>query len=228
MFDRDLLEKLTETLQTEPVTGAHVVVLRGAGKCWSVGLSVEDHLRPRVGAMLASFRATLSTLWNLPVPTIAQVHGSCLGGGMELLMACDLAIASDRATFGQPEIRLGVFAPFGAANYTRLLGRPRGRGAPLPRDAVRCPAGCRSRDHQPRGPRRGARGLRRPHRPDVLSHRKDTLRLLKQVLRRERTGPWASLGMAERAYLDELMSPDDAEEGLRAFLEKRTPVWNDA
>ncbi|MHB8352040.1 MAG: enoyl-CoA hydratase/isomerase family protein, partial [Thermoplasmata archaeon] len=122
IFDIDLLEGLTRALQQEEVTGARVVVLRGGGRSWSGGLSVEDHLKPKVSAMFKAFHRALTTLWNLPTPTIAQVHGRCLGGGLELMMACDLAVASEGATFGQPEIRLGVFAPFGAAAYPSLLG----------------------------------------------------------------------------------------------------------
>ncbi|EQD43920.1 Enoyl-CoA hydratase/isomerase, partial [mine drainage metagenome] len=94
VFDTGLLGEVTRALRRDEVTGAHVVVLRGGGKSWSGGLSVEDHLRPHVSAMFDAFRTTLRTLWDLPSPTIAQVHGRCLGGGMELLMACDLAIAS--------------------------------------------------------------------------------------------------------------------------------------
>ena len=92
VFDIPMLKELTGALRHEEVRGAHVVVVRGAGKCWSAGLAVEDHLKSHLPEMLDAFREALSTLWALPVPTIAQVHGSCLGGGLELLMACDLAI----------------------------------------------------------------------------------------------------------------------------------------
>jgi cyclohexa-1,5-dienecarbonyl-CoA hydratase len=227
VFDRDLLEELTRALQSEPVIGANVVVLRGAGKCWSAGLSVEEHLKPRVASMLEAFRETLSVLWNLPVPTIAQVHGSCLGGGMELMMACDLAIASERAMFGQPEIRLGVFAPFGAANYARLLGS---RAAAellylgVPFDARRAAASGVINRVVPEEELEASVALTGE---TLRSHRRATLRLLKHVLRRTEPDPWSRLTYAEHAYLDDLMAGDDAEEGLRAFLEKRTPEWKD-
>lgn len=228
VFDTPLLDELTRALQREEVREANVVVLRGGGKCWSGGLSVEDHLRPRVTAMFEAFHRTLTTLWDLPAPTIAQVHGNCLGGGLELLMACDLAIASDRAMFGQPEIRLGVFAPFGAASYAHLLG-PRLAAELLylgtPIDATRAA---------------GVGILNRAVPDDELAasvaltaqtfcgHRRETLRLLKQVLRRSGPDPWGRLNDAERTYLGELMPAEDAEEGLRAFLEKRTPIWKGA
>lgn len=227
VFDIRLLDELTRALQRDRVTTAHVVVLRGGGKSWSGGLAVEDHLKPRVAAMFQAFRRTLTTLWNVPVPTIAQVQGRCLGGGLELLMACDLAIASQGATFGQPEIRLGVFPPFGAATYFHLLGARSAAellylGTPF--DA----------------PWAASAGIVNRVVPDdeldasvaltaqaICGHRLEALQQLKRVIRRTEVDPWTRLAYAEHAYLDELMAPDEAEEGLRAFLEKRTPVWKD-
>jgi len=227
VFDIGLLEELTRVLELEEVTSAHAVVLRGGGKSWSGGLSVEDHLKPRVSAMLDAFRQTLSTLWNLPAPTIAQVHGRCLGGGLELLMACDLAIASEGATFGQPEIRLGVIAPFGAATYSQLLGpRPAAEllflGTPF--DAQRAASVGIVNRVVPEDELDASVALTAQ---TLCSHRREALRLLKRVLRTAERDPWTPLARAERAYLEELMVPQDAEEGLRAFLEKRTPVWKD-
>jgi len=227
VFDIPLLEGLTHALRREEVTGAHVVVLRGGGKGWSGGLSVEDHLRPRVSAMFDAFHETLTTLWNLPVPTLAQVHGRCLGGGMELLMACDLAVASEAATFGQPEIRLGVFAPFGAATYPTLLGaRPAAEllfvGAPF--DASRAASVGIVNRVVPEETLDASVALLAQ---TLCSHRREAMIRLKQELHRSELDPWSRLAHAERTYLRELMAPDDAEEGLRAFLEKRTPVWKD-
>jgi cyclohexa-1,5-dienecarbonyl-CoA hydratase len=227
VFDIGLLEEFTRVLQRDEVTGAHVVVLRGGGKSWSGGLSVEDHLKPRVSEMFDAFHEALTTLWNLPAPTIAQVHGRCLGGGMELLMACDLAFASEGATFGQPEIRLGVFAPFGAATYAHLLG-PRHAAELLflgtPFDAERALSAGIVNRVVPEEELDASVALTAQ---TFCSHRRETLRLLKRVLRRSEVDPWSRLAYAERAYLDELMMLEQSEEGLRAFLEKRTPVWKD-
>jgi cyclohexa-1,5-dienecarbonyl-CoA hydratase len=227
VFDIGLLEELTRVLQHEEVTGAHVVVLRGGGKSWSGGLSVEDHLKPKVSAMFEAFHKALTTLWNLPTPTIAQVHGRCLGGGLELMMACDLAIASEGATFGQPEIRLGVFAPFAAATYAHLLGARNAAellflGTPF--DARRAASAGIVNRVVPEEELDASVALTAQ---TLCSHRREALRLLKRVLRKAEVDPWSRLAFAERAYLEELMAPDESEEGLRAFLEKRTPVWKD-
>ncbi|MFI5413445.1 MAG: enoyl-CoA hydratase/isomerase family protein [Candidatus Lutacidiplasmatales archaeon] len=227
VFDIALLEELTRVLVRDEVRGAHVVVLRGGGKSWSGGLSVEDHLKPRVHAMFEAFHKTLSTLWNLPVPTIAQVHGRCLGGGLELVMACDLAIAAEGATFGQPEIRLGVFPPFGAATYARLLGSREAAellflGTPL--DARRAASAGIVNRVVPDDQLDASVALTAQ---TLCSHRREALRLLKRVLRKAEVDPWTPLAFAEHTYLDELMGREESEEGLRAFLEKRAPVWKD-
>lgn len=121
----------------------------------------------------------------------------------------------------------GVFAPFGAATYSQLLGpRPAAEllflGTPF--DAQKAAS---------------VGIVNRVVREDELdatvaltaqtlcSHRGETLRLLKRVLRTSERDPWTPLARAESAYLEELMVPPEAEEGLRAFLEKRTPVWKD-
>jgi cyclohexa-1,5-dienecarbonyl-CoA hydratase len=227
VFDIALLEEFVRVLRSEEVTGAHVVVLHGGGRSWSGGLAVEDHLRPRVFAMFEAFHEALTTLWNLPAPTIAQVHGRCLGGGLELVMACDLAIASEGATFGQPEIRLGVFAPFGAATYSSLLGSRHAAellflGAPV--DARHAASAGIVNRVVPDDELDASVALTAQ---TLCSHRRETLRLLKRVLRRAEADPWTPLAYAERTYLEELMVPAEAEEGLRAFLEKRAPVWKD-
>ncbi|HYK94190.1 MAG TPA: enoyl-CoA hydratase/isomerase family protein [Thermoplasmata archaeon] len=227
IFDTPLLEELSRVLRGSEIADARIVVLRGAGKGWSGGLAVQDHLKPRVARMFDAFHETLTALWNLPVPTIAQVHGNCLGGGMELMMACDLAIASERALFGQPEIRLGVFAPFGVATYIGRLGARKAAellylGAPL--DAAHAASAGIINRAVPEEELEASVALTAE---TLSSHRPSTLRLMKRVLRRTDVDPWPHVEVAERAYLDELMSSDDAEEGLRAFLEKRTPVWRE-
>ena len=227
IFDIPMLDALRRSLRRDDVVGANVVVLRGRGKCWSAGLAVEDHLKARLPAMFEAFRATLQTLWDLPVPTIAQVHGACLGGGLELLMACDLAVASETATFGQPEIRLGVFAPFGAAHYARLIG-PRHAAELLflgtPIDAARAVSAGIINRAVPEEELAASVALAAQ---TFCGHRREALRTLKQVLRGSTSAPWPALEGAERTYREELMTTDRAEEGLRAFLEKRTPIWKD-
>ncbi len=228
VFDLSLLEELTRALRDPETREATVVVLRGAGKCWSTGLSIEDHLRPRTERMLATFHDAMEALWDLPGITIAQVHGHCLAGGLELVIACDLAVASDGAKFGQPEIRLGVFPPFGVAFYHQLLGPKRAAellytGATFGADRAE-ELGIVNRVVSERELPAAVALIA----TSLGGYRPVALRLLKRALRHAEGAAWPNLAFAERTYLHELMAGADAEEGLRAFLEKRSPRWKEA
>src|SRR5262245_53274641 len=100
-------------------TSEAVVVLRGEGKLFSAGVDVADHVPERVEAMIRDFHRVLSRLEQMPAVTIAAVHGAALGGGLELALACDLALATADACLGLPEIRLGVFPPWAVARFPR-------------------------------------------------------------------------------------------------------------
>ena len=92
-----------------------VLVLRGAGKHFSFGASVEEHLPDKAPEMLAALGGVIRDLIGFPYPTVAGVQGSCLGGGLELVLACGIVIAEERAILASPEIQLGVLAPAATA-----------------------------------------------------------------------------------------------------------------
>lgn len=218
IFDSRLLRDLAQALKTPEVLEARAVVLRGDGGCWSAGFAVEDHLRPKVREMMSAFREALAGLRSVPAPTIAEVEGHCLGGGLELLMACDLALGASSATFGQPEIRLGVFPPFGVATYERLLGPRQARellflGSTVDaQDALRL--GILNRV-VPDG-QLGSEVAKIAR--TLSSYRPATLRLQKRLMGEDQM---SALVRAESSYLNELMAAPDAEDGLKRFLEKR-------
>ncbi|MDE1819769.1 MAG: enoyl-CoA hydratase/isomerase family protein [Euryarchaeota archaeon] len=218
IFDTRLLRDLTEGLRSAQVREARVVVLKGEGKCWSAGFSIEDHLRPRVREMMTAFRDAVTAIRGVGAPTIGQVHSHCLGGGLELLMACDLAVGTVSSTYGQPEVKLGVFPPFGVVAYERMLGPRRARellflgGTVSAEEAQRM--GILNRvvpdSELSSEVGRSARTL--------AGYRSGTLRLLKRLMREDQTSP---LLKVESAYLNELMTEPGAEDSLKAFLEKR-------
>jgi cyclohexa-1,5-dienecarbonyl-CoA hydratase len=202
-----------------------VVVLRSAlDGTFSAGADVADHARDRAPSMLAAMHAVVRALRSLPMPTIALVDGRCLGGGCELALACDLVVASPRATFGQPEIDLGCFPPVAAAVLPRLAGRQASELVLLGRavdaaealamglvNRVAADAGAEVRDLA-----------------DALAAKSRTA--LAAAVRALRAGLDGTLDEAldrnERLYLDAVVPTADADEGVRAFLEKRPPVWS--
>src|SRR5512143_3430531 len=100
-----------------------VVVLAAQGKAVSAGVDVADHTPDRVDGMIKNFDGIFRTLWSLEQPVVAAVQGAALGGGCELAIGCDFIIASEKAKFGQPEIKVGVFAPMATLLLPRLIGR---------------------------------------------------------------------------------------------------------
>lgn len=228
VFDEDLLDQVASACERPDVQASRVVVFQGGGKGWSAGFAVEAHLRPKMEAMLASFHRTAQAIWDLPGATVAQVHGVCLGGGLELVMVCDLALAAKSATFGQPEIRLGVFPPLGAAFYQELLGGKRAAellflGANF--DAARAESLGLINRAVPEAELPVAVALLAA---TLTSYRPEALRVLKRTLHHAGPDPWGRLREAERAYVEDLMASGEAEEGLHAFLQKRAPVWREA
>ncbi len=204
-----------------------VVFVRGAGeRAFSAGTAIQDHTPDRVPAMLAALRETVERLRALPAITVAAVAGHCLGGGMELAMACDLVIATEDSRFGQPEVDLGCFPPVAAALYPARLG---------PGRALELLAGG-----QPIAAARAAE-LGLVHRllpagrlddgcarlaAELGGKSAPVLRLIKRAIAAGRDLPFPeALAAAERLYLDELTELDDMREGIAAYLEKRRPEW---
>jgi cyclohexa-1,5-dienecarbonyl-CoA hydratase len=204
---------------------ARVVVIRGEGKAFSAGVDVREHLPETIGAMLAAFRGMATAVLQCAAPVVAQVHGACLGGGMELAMAADLAYASEAATFGQPEIKLGVYPPFAVAAYPRWFGRARAAELVLLGETMS------AREAYVRGfvtgvvPADELAAKVRDVCGKLAALSPSSLRATRKALRLGEGLGLDALEAIEHAYREDLMATEDAMEGLRSFLEKRPPTW---
>ncbi len=99
------------------------LVIGAAGPSFCAGVEVSDHRPEMVDEMIKTFNRIFELINAIEVPTIAAVDGACLGGGMEVAIACDMVVASPKAVFGQPEIKLGFFPPYAAIRLPELVGR---------------------------------------------------------------------------------------------------------
>ena len=113
-IDASVIEGLHDALaQADADDEVKVVVLAGSGRAFSAGYDMTEEVDDKTGTavewrkVLARDVALAMAVWSFPKPTIAAVHGWCLGGACELAMACDLAVAAEDARFGEPEIRYG-------------------------------------------------------------------------------------------------------------------------
>lgn len=135
----ELYEQLDQALRQAAVTDAlRVVLIRGAGPTFSSGIDVTNFLllaqkygdgwQQRMRTITADFQAVLNRLERLELPTIALLHGHCLGLALELALACDLRLAAAGTKLGLPETRLGMIPDVGGTTrLTRLVGLARAK-----------------------------------------------------------------------------------------------------
>ncbi len=202
------------------------VVLRASGKAFCAGVDVRDHLPDRGADMLHEFHRACRLLLDLDVPVIAAVHGAALGGGCELTLCCDLVLAAESATFGFPEIKLGVFPPVAAVGLARIAGAHRASELVLTGRVLTAAeaerVGLVSRVTADGELEAAVDGFTQA----FVTLSASGLRAAKRALRLGRPRPGAEeIAAAERLYLDELLHHPDAIEGLQSFLEKRPPRW---
>jgi cyclohexa-1,5-dienecarbonyl-CoA hydratase len=204
-----------------------VIVLRGAGeRAFSAGVAVQDHTPDRVGPMLDSLHGTIRRLRDLDTITIAAVQGHCLGGGMELAMACDLVIATGDARFAQPEIELGCFPPVATALLPARIGAGLTLDLALNGRTLTAEEAERMGLVTRRVPVGGLDGAIREISERIAAKSAPVVRLTKKAVRAGRDLPFPeALAGTERIYKEELLPLEDVEEGAAAFLEKRRPVW---
>lgn len=217
---RESLERLSH------VAELRVLLVLAEGKHFSAGADVSEHLPPSFRELIPEVVRTIEAVATFPLPVIAAVRGRCLGGGFELAQACDLIVAGQGASFGQPEIALAVTAPVACVLLPRRIGY--GHAAELLFGGESIDAG-----------RALAMGVVQRVVPDadleecawalaerIARHSAAALRATKRTLLLTAGDTRAdALRKAGEVYLDELMTCADPVEGLEAFLAKRTPVW---
>lgn len=204
-----------------------ILILRGAGdRAFSAGAEIADHVPERVGSMLHAFHSVFRELWRSKIVTVAAVRGHCLGGGCELATFCDFVVAAQSATFGVPEIKLACFPPVAMVTFPRLVGMRAAFDLILSGRTISATEAQRigliARVAPDNELDRSVASLV----SDLSALSPDVLAMARrQLCKAEGFDFERSLQSVENFYLSELMKTHDANEGIRAFLEKRKPVW---
>lgn len=225
----DMVRALRDALAGVSVTSLRWLTIEGAGGEFSWGADLREHRPQPMRTVLPATHALLRDLLAVPVPTAALVEGRCLGGGFELALCCDDILAASDAAFGCPEVKVGAFAPIAALLLPLRVGASRASRAIITGDR-------QSADYW--------------HQAGLVSLVPPGLDL------RQSAGEWFDSRLAgssavalahasratrawvraqaeplidalERQYLGELLASHDAVEGVEAFLQKRTPRWQD-
>lgn len=205
--------------------GVRAVLLDAEGPHFSFGASVEEHLPDRCAAMLASLHGLILALLEFPVPILVAVRGQCLGGGLEIALAGGLIFAAPDAQLGQPEMKLGVFAPAASCLLRYRVNQPDAEdllfsGRSISGEEAKAIGLVHTVAADPEAAALSYFELHLASKSAVaLACAVAAVRgdYIADVRRR--------LADVERLYLGRLMRTRDANEGLAAFLAKRQPQW---
>ena len=227
MLNIEMLKELISQLETQAGdVDMKCLVILGEGPSWCAGLDLGGH-RPEV---MEELIVTLSRLFELmdkiEVPTIAAVHGACLGGGMEIAIACDMIIAAKSSIFSQPEIKFGFLPPYAAIRLPKLVG---------PAKAMEiCLTGKRYSADEARimgfvskvmDDDKLAEGLEKLI-GEIATSSPCIIRLNKLAIKQNLEKPFPhSLQGAEDIFINTLMKTEDMQEGIMSYFEKRKPDW---
>lgn len=218
------LNSLLDTLISDDTLKC--VVFFGDGPSWCAGVEVGDHKPEMVDEMVAVFNGIFERINKLDVPTIAAVHGLCVGGGMEIAIACDIVMASEKAKFGQPEIKLGFFPPYAVIRLPELIG---------PAKTIEvCTSGKTYTANDAQllgfvghviGDDRFAEGVEKMIR-EITYSSPLIIRLNKRAVKQSLgQGFDDAVETASDYFLNTMMKTEDTLEGIASFDEKRKPVW---
>ena len=203
------------------------VLLEAEGPHFSFGASVEEHLPGSAAAMLRELHALILQIVGSPVPVLVAVRGQCLGGGLELAAAGHMIFAAPGAMFGQPEIRLAVFAPAASCLLPEKIGPSRAEDLLFSGRSIGAEEAHRIGlvDALADDPSHAALAYFEEH---LAPRSPSSLRIAVHAARFDFVARVRrKLAKVERLYLKELMATHDALEGLSAFVEKRPPVWEE-
>ena len=214
---------------TEHLSSAKLraVLLDAEGPHFSFGASVEEHMPDSCAAMLQSLHALVIQMLESPVPVLVAVRGQCLGGGLEVVAAGNLIFAAPGAMLGQPEIKIGVFAPAASCLLPERIGKTQSEDLLFSGRSITAEEGYRIGlvTAVAEDPEQAAVAYFDEHLAGLSA---SSLRFAVRAARigvLERTK--AKIAAVEKLYLEELMATHDAVEGLNAFLGKRPAAWQD-
>ncbi len=222
---KELLNGLNDLKQQPNVK---LIQFTGDGDHFCFGASVAEHVREKAPEMLKQFHGLFYTLIDLAIPSAALVSGFCLGGGLEIALMCNFLFVDNTAQLGQPEITLGVFAPPASlilplktgqtkADEILLTGRSLSANEALEAGLV-----TQLFDNK-ETMLKNVGGWAQKY---ILCRSASSLKFAVRAARKQFNELLQSkLKQLEKLYNEELMATYDANEGIKSFMEKRNPEW---
>jgi cyclohexa-1,5-dienecarbonyl-CoA hydratase len=206
-----------------------LILLDSAPECegyFSVGAEAAGYKADMVFQMMDAFHHVFRAMIEVSKPVLAVVDGLASGSGCELAAFCDLVIATENARFVQPEIRLGVFPPMAAVVYPRVMGPKRAMELLLTGEPVNAQQALAMGLVNRVVPRAQLQPTVDTLVKRISDQSGPVLALMKRVVFEGTWRPFdEALRRSQDIYLNQLFELEDSQEGLRALVEKRKPVW---
>lgn len=231
VLTKDMMEEISRAIESlHEHREVRALVVQAAKECtaFSAGVAVEDSRPERAFQTLEAFQSVFNAILDISKPVVTVVNGPAIGGGCELAALGDMIVATTKARFAQPEIRLGVYPPLAAVILPHAIGHKRALEMILTGEPL----------HAAEAARLGL--VNRLVEEDKLEQEVENVlaRVTQQsapVLEMAKKVLYETIGMplgqalrrSADIYLNQLMDLADAQEGIRAAIEKRKPVWKD-
>ncbi len=205
--------------------GTGAVLLDAEGPHFSYGASVEEHRADQCAAMLEGIHRLILRMVESPTPILVAVQGQCLGGGLEVALAGHLLFVAPDAVLGQPEMKLGVFAPAASCLLPELIGPQRSFDLLVSGRSI---SGSHAVEiglafESATDPTRAALAYYDEH---IKAKSISSLRYAVRAARLDYVARVRNkITAVERMYVDELMNTHDAVEGIESFIAKRAAQW---
>src|SRR5882724_3265122 len=202
------------------------ILVKSSQKMFSAGISLEDSKSDRVFQTLDAFNRVFNAIREISKPLVVVVNGPAIGAGSELVAFGDMVIATSNAKFAQPEVKLGVFPPFAAVMLPQMIGPKKTYELILTGEALSAEEALRLGFVNKVVPEAELTQQVEALLARISEFSGPVLEVTKRVIGSCIGRPLKeAMKTSQDLYLNELMSLEDVQEGLRAVIEKRKPVW---
>src|SRR5215472_711793 len=222
-----MMKEMAEAIESLNGRGdVKAILLQSPQSAFSAGISLEDSRPDRVFQTLDAFTRVFQAMVDISKPVIVVVNGPAIGAGSELVGFGDVVIATPKAKFAQPEVKLGVFPPFAAVMLPQLIGPKKTYELILTGEALSAEDALRLGFVNKVVPESELKEAVKGVLARISEFSGPVLEVAKEVIGSAMGVPIEeAMKKSQDVYLNKLMALQDVQEGLRAVLEKRKPVW---
>jgi enoyl-CoA hydratase/carnithine racemase len=230
IFNIEMLDEIWRAIESLTMRDdVRLILLDAAPECegyFSAGVEAAGYKADMVFQMMDAFHHVFRAMTEVSKPVVAVVDGMANGAGCELAAFSDMVIATENARFLQPEIKLGVFPPMGAVVYPRVIGPKRAMEMLLTAEPISAQQALAMGLVNRVVPRAALKETVDTTVRRISEQSAPVLQLLKRVIFEGTWHPFdEALKESQNIYLNQLFALEDSQEGLRALVEKRKPMW---